>query len=212
MCATVPHPIVSKVGTAKHAQRSQQGIQTGNSGNEWRVGDCPLDSKRGNHQHWKKCADLCTYNQTAAEGRFLRIGYWMACVVDWLTACMKHFRNQTTLPIAAEKQNCRMSLIHTYIHTYLLTYLNTYIHTYLHTYLPTYIHTYTGQTERRTDIHYTYVSYMRSSLNSVSRIRTKITLTAYLQDCAFRTQLFQQILNISEESCEWLICMKLLQM
>ena len=47
--------------------------------------------------------------------------------------------------------------------------------------------------------------YMRSSLNSFSRIRTKLTLTVYLQylqDSAFEVQVSQQTLNMSEESCE----------
>ena len=40
---------------------------------------------------------------------------------------------------------------------------------------------------------------MRSSLNSFSRIRTEITFTAYLQDSAFKVQLSQQTLHMSEE-------------
>ena len=46
---------------------------------------------------------------------------------------------------------------------------------------------------------------MRSSLNSFSRIRTKLTFTVdlqYLQDSAFEVQVSQQTLNMSEESCE----------
>jgi len=44
---------------------------------------------------------------------------------------------------------------------------------------------------------------MGSSLNSFSRIRTKITFIACLQDSAFTVQLSQQTSNMSEESCEW---------
>ena len=43
---------------------------------------------------------------------------------------------------------------------------------------------------------------MGSSLNSFSRIRTKITFIACLQDCAFTVQLSQQTSNMSEESGE----------
>ena len=51
---------------------------------------------------------------------------------------------------------------------------------------------------------------MESSLNSFSRIRAKIKFIAYLQDSTFKVQMSQQTSNMSEESCDWLIRIKLL--